>query len=121
MRASFLPEIYLSIYLSMDAVRKFCTRAVVAGTERFMFLFATPAQAGRHVTPSRPLPNATEGAAFLHAPHLLRETNLGSPRFVAVQSPLPSIFTWWNILDATMASAPSGSTHSSTFWQVRLG
>ena len=82
-----------------------------------MFLFVTPAQAGRHVTPSRPLPNATD-AAFLHAPHLLRETNLGSPRFVAVQSPLPSIFTWWNILDATMASAPSGSTHSSTFWQT---
>lgn len=82
-----------------------------------VLLFAAPAQAGRHATPSRPLPNATD-AAFLHAPHLLRETNLGSPRFVAVQSPLPSIFTWWNILDATMASAPSGSTHSSTFWQT---
>ena len=79
-------------------------------------LFATPVQAGRQ-TPSRPLPNATENA-FLSAPHLLRETNLGSPRFVAVLSPLPSIFTWWNILDATMASVPSGSTQSGTFWQV---
>ena len=67
----------------------------------------------RNNLPSRPLPNAT-GAAFLHTPHLLRETVLGSPRFVAV-SPLPSIFTWWNILDATMASAPSSH---NTWWQT---
>ena len=82
-------------------------------------LFAGPAQAARHSTPSQPLPNATD-ATFLHAPHLLRETNLGSPRFVDALSPLPSIFTWWNILDATMASAPSGSMQSGTFWQVSL-
>ena len=82
-------------------------------------LFAGPAPAARHSTPSGPLPNATD-ATFLHAPHLLRETNLGSPRFVDALSPLPSIFTWWNILDATMASAPSGSMQSGTFWQVSL-